>query len=42
MQKDLNILRYEDAAACLPVRLRKAAMALEEERDIRSLMALCR
>lgn len=32
MQKDLNILRYEDAAACLPVRLRKAAMALEEER----------
>lgn len=32
MQKDLNILRYEDAAACLPVRLRKAAMALPEER----------
>ena len=32
MQKDLNILRYEDAAACLPVRLRKAAMTLEEER----------
>lgn len=32
MQKDLNILRYEDAATCLPVRLRKAAMALEEER----------
>lgn len=31
MQKDLNILRYEDAAACLPVRLRKAAMALPEE-----------
>ena len=32
MQKDLNILRYENAAACLPVRLRKAAMTLEEER----------
>ena len=32
MQKDLNILRYEDAAACLPVRLRKAALALAEER----------
>lgn len=31
MQKDLNILRYEEAAACLPVRLRKAAMALPEE-----------
>jgi len=32
LQKDLNILRYEDAAACLPVRLRKAALALAEER----------
>lgn len=32
MQKDLNILRYEEAASCLPVRLRKAAMALPEER----------
>lgn len=32
MQKDLNILRYEDAAACLPVRLRRAALALSEER----------
>lgn len=31
MQKDLNILRCEEAAACLPVRLRKAAMALPEE-----------
>ena len=31
MQKDLNILRYEDAASCLPVRLRKAALALPEE-----------
>ena len=32
MQKDLNILRYEDAALCLPVRLRKVALALPEER----------
>ena len=31
MQKDLNILRYQDAAVCLPVRLRKAALALSEE-----------
>lgn len=31
MQKNLNILRYEDAAAILPNRLRKAALALPEE-----------
>lgn len=31
MQKDLNILRYEDAAAILPTRLRKLALALPEE-----------
>lgn len=31
MQKDLNLLRYEDAAAYLPVRLRKLALALPEE-----------
>lgn len=31
MQKDLNLLRYEDAAAYLPVRLRKLAMSLPEE-----------
>lgn len=31
MQKDLNILRYEDAAAILPNRLRKLALALPEE-----------
>lgn len=31
MQKDLNVLRYEDAAAVLPVRLRKLALSLPEE-----------
>lgn len=31
MQKNLNILRYEDAAAILPIRLRKLALALPEE-----------
>lgn len=31
MRKNLNILRYEDAAAILPNRLRKLAMALPEE-----------
>lgn len=31
MQKDLNVLRYEDAAAILPLRLRKAALCLPEE-----------
>ena len=31
MQKDLNVLRYEDAAAVLPLRLRKLALALPEE-----------
>jgi len=31
LRKDLNILRYEDAAAVLPVRLRKLAMTLPEE-----------
>lgn len=30
MQKDLNVLRYEDAAAVLPLRLRKLALALTE------------
>ncbi|WP_295581944.1 stage III sporulation protein AA [uncultured Oscillibacter sp.] len=30
MQKDLNILRYEDAAAILPARLKKLALALPE------------
>ena len=30
MQKDLNVLRYEDAAAVLPLRLRKAALSLPE------------
>ena len=28
LQRDLNVLRYEDAAVVLPLRLRKAAMAL--------------
>ena len=32
MQKDLNILRYEDAAAYLPNRLRRLALALPEEK----------
>lgn len=31
MQKDLNVLRYEDAAAVLPVRLRKLVLMLPEE-----------
>lgn len=31
MQRNVNIVRYEDAAAVLPLRLRKAAMALPEE-----------
>ena len=31
MRKNLNILRYEDAAAILPNRLRKLALALPEE-----------
>lgn len=30
LQKDLNVLRYEDAAAVLPLRLRKLALALTE------------
>jgi len=30
LQEDLNILRYADAAACLPARLKKAALALPE------------
>jgi len=30
LQKDLNVLRYEDAAAVLPLRLRKAALSLPE------------
>ncbi len=32
MQKDKNILRYEEAAQFLPARLRKAALALPEQR----------
>ena len=31
MERDLNVLRYEDAAAVLPLRLRKLALALSEE-----------
>lgn len=31
MERDVNILRYQDAAAVLPVRLRKLALALPEE-----------
>ena len=31
MEKDLNILRYQDAATVLPLRLRKAVLALPEE-----------
>lgn len=30
MERDLNVLRYEDAAAVLPLRLRKLALALPE------------
>ena len=32
MQKDLNILRYEDAVAVLPLRLRKLALGVSEEK----------
>lgn len=32
LKQDMNALRYEEAAAILPVRLRKAAMALPEDR----------
>lgn len=32
MQKDLNVLRYEDAAAVLPLRLRKLALGLPEKK----------
>ena len=31
MQKDLNLTRYEEAAAILPLRLRKLALALPEQ-----------
>ena len=31
MEKNQDILRYEEAAAILPVRLRKAALALPAE-----------
>ena len=31
MERDLNVLRYEDAVAVLPLRLRKLALALSEE-----------
>ena len=31
MNQDVNALRYEEAAAILPVRLRKAALALPED-----------
>ena len=33
MQKNVNVLRYEDAAAILPTRLRKLALALPEEQQ---------
>ena len=33
MEIDVNILRYQDAAAVLPVRLRKLALALPEEQQ---------
>ena len=33
MERDVNILRYQDAAAVLPVRLRKLALALPEEQQ---------
>ena len=36
LQKDLNILRYEDAAAVLPVRLRRQVMALPEDQRSRA------
>ena len=32
MKQDPNLLRYEDAAAVLPLRLRKAALMLPEAR----------
>ncbi|MBE6963752.1 MAG: stage III sporulation protein AA [Ruminococcaceae bacterium] len=34
MEKDFRIVRYEAAAAVLPFRLRKAAMALSEEQQV--------
>lgn len=33
MERDVNILRYQDAASVLPVRLRKLALALPEEQQ---------
>ncbi len=36
MPKDLNVTRYQDAAACLPVRLRKLALALPEAEQARA------
>ena len=33
MERDVNILRYQDAAAVLPVRLRELALALPEEQQ---------
>ena len=33
MERDVNILRYQDAAAVLPVRLRKLALALPEDQQ---------
>lgn len=35
MPKDLNVMRYQEAAACLPVRLRKLALALPEAEQAR-------
>lgn len=34
MQKDLNVLRFEDAAAIMPVRLRKAVLCLPEREKV--------
>ena len=34
MQRDLNVLRYEDAAAVLPLRLRRLALALPERERV--------
>lgn len=36
MQKDLNVLRYEEAAGVLPLRLRKMVLALPEEQKRRA------
>lgn len=36
MEKDVNVLRYEDAASILPLRLRRPALALPEEQRRRA------